>query len=399
MRRGKAKPVSCVEGPEVVAADESKVLANLGGKVSEEELYAASQWKLMWLKFKNHKLAQASMFVLAFLYFGAVFAEFLSPFSYQKRHNEYIYCSPVRLHFVDTEGRFHIRPFLYQVVQKTDPETRRRTYQEDKSRVYRLSFFVKGEPYRMWTLLDGDLHFFGFLADDGSQGPAFLLGADRLGRDLFSRIIQGSRVSLTIGLVGIAVSFVIGLLLGGLSGYLGGWVDSLIQRTIEVIKSFPGIPLWMSLTAAIPAKWDPLLVYFGITVILSFIGWTGLARTVRSKFLALREEDFTMAAEVMGAGDLMIIRRHLVPGFLSYIIVSLTMSVPGMILGETGLSFLGIGLKDPMASWGVLLKDAQNVSELVLHPWIVMPVFWVIVVVLAYNFLGDGLRDAADPYK
>jgi len=274
-------------------------------------------------------------------------------------------------------------------------ETLQKIYSEDKIKKYPIHFFAHGEKYKMWNLFPMDIHLFGVK----DRGVIFLLGTDRMGRDMFSRILYGARISLSIGLVGVFLSLVIGLALGGISGYLGGVTDTILQRVIEVLRSFPTIPLWMALSAAVPPQWPPLRVYFGITVILSFIGWTGLARVVRGKLLALREEDYAMAAKIAGCKDMRIIGRHLLPGFLSYIIVSMTLSIPGMILGETSLSFLGLGLRPPITSWGVLLKEAQNVRTVALHPWLMIPVIFVIITVLAFNFLGDGLRDAADPYK
>ena len=258
-----------------------------------------------------------------------------------------------------------------------------------------MRLFVRGTPYRFWGLFETDVHLFG--VDDG--GTLFLLGTDHLGRDLLSRIIYGSRISLTIGLVGVTLSFVFGLVIGVVSGYYGGWIDNLIQRGIEILRSFPSIPLWMALAAALPSSWSPLQIYMGITVVLSFIGWTGLARQVRGKILSLREEDFATAALLAGASRWRIMTRHLLPSFMSHIIVSLTLAVPGMILGETSLSFLGLGLRPPVTSWGVLLKEAQNVQAVAFQPWLLTPVIFVIITVLAFNFVGDGLRDAADPYS
>jgi len=271
----------------------------------------------------------------------------------------------------------------------------KREYAEDKANRYPVRFFCAGDPYRFWGLFDASFH----LVCPGEGGTLFLLGTDRLGRDVLSRVIHGTRISLTIGLLGIAISFGLGLFFGGIAGYFGGWVDTLVQRTIEVIRSFPELPLWMSLSAVLPVTWSPLFVYFGITIILAMLDWTNLARAVRSKLLALREEDYCTAARLMGARPSRIITRHLLPGFMSHLIAAATLSIPGMILGETALSFLGIGLRPPITSWGVLLSEAQNVNVVALYPWLMAPVVPVVVVILAFNFFGDGLRDAADPYR
>jgi len=370
---------------------------HLPGTPRQEEdtaqAWTASQWQLMRRKFRKHRLAVWAGMVLLAMYLTALFADFVAPYTLDCRNIDSVYAPPQRLHWVADDG-FHLRPFVYGLKGWRDPTTLRKLYVEDRTRRYPLRWFARGEPYALWGLFETDRHLFGV----ESGGTVFLLGADSLGRDLLSRIIHGSRISLTIGLVGVAISFVLGLSIGGLSGYLGGWVDNLIQRLIELLRSFPAIPLWMALSAAVPSSWSPLRVYFGITVVLSLIGWTGLARQVRGKILSLREEDFALAALLAGAGRWRVLWRHLLPSFASHIIVVLTLAVPRMILGETALSFLGLGLRPPITSWGVLLNEAQNVQAVALHPWLLMPVFFVIVTVLAFNFVGDGLRDAADPY-
>jgi peptide/nickel transport system permease protein len=324
----------------------------------------------------------------------AVFCEFIAPYALDHREVEYAFAPPQRLKFYSDEG-LHLWPFVYGYKGIRHPETLRKFYVEDRSTKYPIRVFVRGETYYFWGLFKSNLHLFG--VDPG--GSLFLLGTDHLGRDLLSRIIYGSRISLTIGLVGVALSFVFGLVIGVVSGYYGGWIDNIIQRGIEILRSFPSIPLWMALAAALPSSWSPLQVYMGITVVLSFIGWTGLARQVRGKILSLREEDFATAALLSGATRWRIMSRHLLPSFMSHIIVSITLGVPGMILGETSLSFLGLGLRPPVTSWGVLLKEAQNVQAVAFQPWLLTPVIFVIITVLAFNFVGDGLRDAADPYS
>jgi len=274
-------------------------------------------------------------------------------------------------------------------------DTLKREYKDDPTKVQKLRFFCHGDRYKFWNLVESNLHF----VCPAEGGQFFLLGTDQLGRDVLSRIIYGARISLTIGLLGVSVSFILGIVIGGIAGYRGGIIDLLTQRLIEVLQSLPSIPLWLALAAIMPVTWSPLLVYFGITFILGLLDWTGLARAVRSKLLALREEDYVLAAQLMGAKGSRIIGRHLVPGFMSHLIASATISIPGMILGETALSFLGLGLRPPIVSWGVLLNEATNINVVALYPWLMLPVIPVIVVILAFNFLGDGLRDAADPYK
>lgn len=364
------------------------------GISAEEKLYVASQWQLMWRKFKKHKLAMGGGIVLVILYLVAMFADFFAPCDMLKR-TRYRYSPPQRIHFIDEEGRFHLRPFVYKMKKELDPETWRPSYVEDRTKKYPIYFLVHGSKYKLWGLFKTDIHLFG---TKKLEGP-FLFGTDKLGRDLFSRTIYASRISLSIGLVGVAISFVLGSILGGISGYYGGAVDMIIQRVIEIFISLPQIPLWMALAAAVPPQWSVIKTYFAITVVLSFLGWCNLARVVRGKLISLREEDFIMAAKIAGATDAKIIVRHLLPSFLSYLVVSLTLSIPWMILGETALSFLGLGIRPPAVSWGALLKDAQQVSVVALYPWLLIPGIFVIVTVLAFNFLGDGLRDAADPYK
>ncbi len=357
----------------------------------QEQYFLASQWQLMWRKLRRHRLALAGATVLALLYLVAIFAEFFAPHDLFQRHNDFINAPPVLVRVFD-DGRVR-RPFVYPLVQTRNEVTLRREYAADTTRRLPLVLFVRGDRYKLWGIFRTDVHFFGT-----QGGEAFLLGTDRLGRDMLSRVIHGARISLSIGLVGVFISFVLGCILGGISGYYGGTPDLIVQRAIEFIISIPTIPLWMALSAALPANWPALRVYFAITVILALQGWAGLARVVRGKLLELREEDFVMAARIAGQGAGDIIRRHLLPSFMSYLIVNITLAIPGMILGETALSFLGLGLRPPVVSWGVLLKDAQNFRTVAIHPWLLIPGIFVIVTVLMFNFLGDGLRDAADPY-
>ncbi|MBA7565498.1 hypothetical protein ES708_07182 [subsurface metagenome] len=364
------------------------------GQVVDFEV--ASQWKLMWRKFKKHKLAMIAGPVLLLFYLSAIFADFLSPAIPLQRFTDYKSAPPSKIHFVDEKTGFSVRPFVYEIERKVDSKTFKRTFVENKTKKYYVYFFVGSEPYKFLGIYSTEIHFFGLKDKDKTL---FLLGTDKLGRDLFTRILYGSRISLSFCLVAIFFTFIIGLILGGISGYLGGVLDTIIQRVIDLLICIPTIPLWMALAAALPRDWPITRIYLGMVVIMSLIGWTGLARITRGKILSLREEDFTMAAKLAGAGHARIIIRHLLPSFASYVIVSITLSIPGAILGETALSFLGLGLQPPAVSWGVLLQGTQNLKAIAHHPWLLWPAAFVIITVLMFNFLGDGLRDAADPYK
>ena len=368
-----------------------------------------SQWQLIRRRFAKHRLAMAGMYVLIALYTVAAFVEFFAPNVPNPRLKdlEHVYCPPQLPRLSWSDG-LHV----YAMRQQIDEITMRKVYVEDRQDVVPLGFFVRGPSYKLWGLIPWDRHLVGVDLDayaarprareptgDNAPEPTFyLLGADRYGRGLLTRILYGARISLSVGVIGIVITFVLGLAIGGISGYLGGAVDTVIQRAIEIINGFPRLPLWLALGAAMPSDWPALRVYFGITLVLSLLGWTGLARVVRGKILSLREEDYAVAARLLGASHKRILFRHLLPGFTSHIIVALTLSVPGMILGETSLSFLGLGLRPPVVSWGVLLQECMNIQAVSNYPWLLLPVLFIILTVLSYNFMGDGLRDAADPY-
>jgi peptide/nickel transport system permease protein len=353
-----------------------------------------SSAQLTWLRFKRHRLAVASGIFLLSIYFVAAMCEFFAPYDPNWRNSKAIFAPPQEIHFIDHVGDFHLRPFVYGYTLHINPDTWVREYTENPAERYPLRFFSPGIEYQFWNLFGANRH----LVTVDNNHYLHLFGTDRLGRDIFSRVIYGARISLSLGLIGVFLTIVLGVLIGGIAGYVGGRTDNFIQRMIEVLQSIPTLPLWMALSAALPVHWSPLGVYFGIIVILSLIQWTGLARVVRGRFLALREEDFVVAARLMGASQYRIITRHLLPSFMSHIITTATLAIPGMILAETALSFLGVGLRAPVVSWGVLLQQAQNYQVIVLTPWLLIPGVFVILVVIAFNLLGDGMRDAVDPY-
>ncbi len=353
--------------------------------------------QLMWLRFKRNRMALWGAGVLLLMYLLAGFAPMVSPYLAQTRFPDHLYLPPRKIHVREADGGAFRRPFVYAVQLEVDMENFQRVFVEDPTASTPVRFWTRGDPYELWGLIPLDRHLLG-IDDPAAYGPLFLLGGDKFGRDLLARILQGARISLTLGLVGVAIVLIIGLLLGGLSGLLGGIVDNVVQRIIEFVRSIPTIPLWMGLAAALPPEMPPVHRYFAITVIVSFVGWTSLARVVRGKFLATREEDFIMAARAASATEFYLIWAHLVPSFMSYVLVHLTLAIPSMILAETALSYLGLGLRSPTISWGVLLGDAQQLVEIAVHPWILWPAAFVVLTVLAFNFVGDGLRDAADPY-
>ena len=363
------------------------------GEGQQQEQKAVSVRAVQWRIFRRNRLAVAGAMTLGIFFIFLVFGDFLAPYQPATRTPNAL-APPSRLHFRDVDGAFHFRPFYYPVEKVRDPATFRTSYIEDTSQRLPLRFFVRGDTYEFWGLFETDRHLFGVEGE-----IIFVLGSDELGRDLFSRTVWATRISLTIGLVGVFISLILGALLGVISGYYGGWTDVLLQRLIELLMSFPQIPLWMAFAAIIPLRMDPLLVFFFITLILSLINWTGLARQIRGMTLSLKEREFVVAAKALGASDMRIMVRHILPSTVGHMIVISTLAIPLMILAETALSFLGLGIREPMLSWGTLLRQAQSLQVMAQQPWIMIPAVAVVTSVLAFNFVGDGLRDALDPYE
>ncbi|HEY8601119.1 MAG TPA: ABC transporter permease [Thermomicrobiales bacterium] len=372
----------------VIAADPAQT------RLVNKQVAIASQWQLMWRKFRRHRLAMVGGIVIIAFYLVVIFADFLAYSNPDASEAQRGLLSPQPIHFFDN-GRFS--PHVYAITGTRDPQTFKRVYKPDPNTKLPVRLFAPGFEYKLLGLIPTSRHLIGVSGSD-NESTLFILGTDLQGRDLWSRLIYGTRISLTIGLVAVGLSLLLGVVLGSLSGFYGGVVDNIIQRVIEILRSIPTIPLWMGLAAALPRDWSVLQVYFALTIIISLLGWTELARVVRGRFLSLRREDFVMAARVVGCGQLRIVFRHMVPSFLSHIIAATTLALPAMIISETSLSFLGLGLRPPAISWGVLIQQAQNVQAVALTPWLLLPAIPVIVTVLAFNFLGDGLRDAADPY-
>ena len=363
------------------------------GSQPSERYLNASQGQIIWWRFLRHRVAVIALVFLAVIYSSIFVSEMIAPYDLHHRSSGFVYSPPQGIHLFH-EGHL-IGPFVYPLDFKMNMDTLKREYTTNHSKPQRLRFFCSGEKYNFWGLFNGTFH----LICPPERGTLFLLGTDRLGRDMFSRLIFGARISLTIGLVGVTLSYTIGIIVGGIAGYYGGLFNSIVQRITEVLRSIPELPLWMALSAALPVTWDPRVIYFGITIILALLDWPSIARAVRSKLFALREEDYVSAAEMMGAKPGRIIGRHLVPNFTSHLIASASLTIPSMILAETALSFLGLGLRPPITSWGVLLSEAQNIEAVALYPWLLAPMIPVMLVVLAFSFLGDGLRDAIDPHE
>ncbi|MCA2009566.1 ABC transporter permease [Tritonibacter mobilis] len=353
----------------------------------------APNWVLIWRKFKTHRLGLISGILLLFCYVMLPFVGFIAPYGPNERDAEHLYSPPQSVNLFH-EGEF-IGPFIYPLTSEADLETFQWVVKPDYDNPQKIRFFCEGEPYRLAGVIEADTRL--FCAPEGAT--LFLWGSDRLGRDIFSRILFGAQLSLTVGLIGITVSFVLGIFFGSVAGYFGGKIDWVINRAIEILRSLPELPLWLALSAAVPSTWSPVAVFFIISIILGILDWPGLARSVRAKFLSLREEEYVRAAEMMGASSGRVIKKHLLPNFMSHLIASATLSIPAMILGETALSFLGLGLRAPAVSWGVMLNDAQNLANIEIYPWTAIPMLPIIIVVLAFNFLGDGLRDSLDPYQ
>lgn len=369
----------------------SATLGRLRRRTREDDAFVATQWTLIWRRFRRHKLAMIGTTIVVLFYVVALFCEFLAPVNPTRRDTQYIHVPPQRVHFI---SEFGFWPYVNGLKLEQDARTWRKMYVADPSTIHYIFPFVKGDSYKMWGVFESDIHLFGTV-----DGPMYLLGSDDSGRDMLSRTLYGIRVSMSVGLVGVLFTFLLGSVLGAVSGYYGGAVDFIIQRIIEFILCLPSIPLWMALSAAVPKEWSPTQVYFAISIILSLIGWCSLARVVRGKMLEIREHDYIAASRLAGASDAWLIFDHMLPGFMSYLIVAITLAIPSMILAETSLSFLGLGLRPPAISLGVLLQQAQNIKTIAQQPWMMLPGVFIFIAVLAFNFMGDGLRDAADPYK
>lgn len=361
---------------------------------SDAEANITTPFSLGWKKFKSRKIAMIGLVALALMYVFCIFCGFFAPYTINEP-TAYKYHPPQRIHFMDSEGVFHLRPFAYGIESEMDRDTFIEEYVEDTSRRYHLRFFVRGSEYKLLGLVPTDLHFFG--VEDG--GHIFLLGTDFRGRDLLSRILYGGRVSLTIGMVAVMTSLILGAILGTVSGYFGGAVDMVVQRIAEFIMSFPRLPLWLTLAAALPPQWSSVAIYFGIVMVLAVIGWTSLARQIRAMVLSIRSREFCLASKAGGGKFGWIMRKHLIPNVMSHIIVVGTLGLPGAILTESTMSFLGLGIRPPMTSWGAILQDAQNLQAILLYPWLLVPAAFIVMTVLSFNFIGDGLRDAADPFE
>ncbi len=394
-RRERVRARHGITGPEEAIDLTPDVLTDA---IVDERHYYAGQWRLMWWRFRRHRMALVSAFLLFLLYLVAAFADFVAPYESTQRFRRYQQAPPSTIYWSDENG--FRGPFVYGLDQERHPVTLRLSFVEDREVILPLQFFVETEPYKLAGLVEIRHRLFGLgAAGDQARIGIWLFGLDSLARDVFSRTVHGARISLTIGLVSVALTFFLGALLGGMSGYFGGIVDYVIQRVIEFLRAIPQLPLWMTLAAVVPKEWPPLNVYFAITLILALLNWVGLARVVRGRLLSLREEDYALAARASGAGDLRIIFTHLLPGFTSHLILSVTLMIPQMILYETALSFLGLGMQPPAVSWGVLLQDFRDILAIFHIPWLLWPAVCVLVTVLLFNFIGDGLRDAADPYS